>query len=222
MSALTLFASALLIASVAAEPRCACLAKSLGFTIDCGNVAAMNESLAYLRTNQCTNACSTRLQCGFHFSRLMSHHDYCLPSEQPSTIGAGFHDFEGSCPHCLISRKYRAGLLSCPSIDCSNINPLNTGLVSLNTTACKTGCSATSCSPNFQLLRAYHDKCGPDVLPSSVEKLMHEFEGPCANQDCNMANKNDPVPTCSSGSHISASLYLAVLGSLSLLMTLVF
>jgi hypothetical protein len=154
---------------------------------------------------------------------LIAHHDHCLPSEQPSTIGAGFHDFEDFCPHCLISRKYRAGLSSCPTIDCSDISRLNAGLVQLNTTACKTGCSVASCSSNFKLLRAYHDKCGPDVLPSSVEKLMHEFEDPCANYDCNMGSQTD-VPTCSktsSGSHISPSIYLAVLGSLSLLMSFV-
>ena len=112
----------------------------------------------------------------------------------PAAIEADFHDWEGHCNDCEITRKYDPALSMCPAVTCSDAAAANAALAALAAASCDTTCTA-ACGANYQILRAYHDTCEEDEVPMAVEMGLHDYEEPCEDQNCNAFN-NEGAEVC--------------------------
>ena len=82
-----------------------------------------------------------------------------------------FHDWEGVCLGCAITRQYDPALSACPVIDCSNTTAAETNHAIL-AAACTAGgacCFDAATQDAFHVMMAYHDACDHDDVPQYVE-----------------------------------------------------
>lgn len=197
------------------EHVCACEAAELGFEIDCANQDVTNQAMADLSTNGCDSDCS-KPACEKPFVIVQSHHDFCLHSELSESVETNFHLYEKSCEafHCDIQRKFDPSLGQCPQVDCST-NVGNEAYLALQIDAsCMTNCAQESCKMNYQLLRAFHDSCDHDALDTAAEVVLHDFEEPCEDQNCNVladSSQDSRILSCEDGEGTSSSKAKGVL-----------
>jgi len=161
---------------------CACEAEELNFTIDCTQAELLETTLSTLVINNCSTDCSSDI-CHTNFLIMQAHHDFCLHDEVPTSVEDSFHDFEGKCEECSITKKRDPNLDECPDAKCDNSG--NEAYQVLLTNGCLTDCSVEICKDNYQILRSEHDNCDHDTLDVSAETGLHSYEDVCEAQNCN-------------------------------------
>ena len=145
--------------SAAGVPTCGCLAKNLGFTIDCTATADIEAKYDALVAN-CLTDCSSA-SCAENFAFIEAHHDFCLHDQVPKEVEVGFHDLEEVCAkQCDIGRLKDPDHSVCPDMTC----PDEAGVVQVVNDLFALGCKDTctndnACGENFRKLRLIHDVC---------------------------------------------------------------
>jgi len=162
------------------EHPCACEAEELGFEIDCTKSDLLLTTLADLIKEDCSKDCTSD-SCFKNFMIVQSHYDFCLQEEV--FFEDAFHEFEGVCEHCAISRKRNFDLTDCPIAECDSRG--DTAYEVLLTENCLADCSTNVCGENYQILRTEHDNCEHDTLSESAETGIHDFENVCGKFNCN-------------------------------------
>eukprot|EP00956_Cyclotella_meneghiniana_P015861 scaffold24640_cov68-Cyclotella_meneghiniana.AAC.6 len=174
---------------------CACAAEEYGFSIDCSATAAMLDAMTLLKNGGCADDCSSKA-CEEAYLLVQSHHDYCPEDKVPEEVEDGFHDYDSTCLPCDIGRAYIDGAPDCPAAKCDDSG--NEAYTALLDAGCLSDCSSTECRDNFFILRVEHDLCPHDTLTRAAEEGLHDLEGPCAEQLCNVEGAEKTTPTCES------------------------
>lgn len=182
-----------------AAETCACAAEELGFEINCGGDAAMLAALSDLQSNSCNTDCASPI-CVRNWMVVQSHHDYCPEGGLPREIEDDFHDYDSVCKGCDISRKAQAGAEECPIPNCID-NSGNDAYLALAASNCLADCSADTCKTNFLTLRTVHDSCPHDTLSQAAEEILHDYEVPCVQHQCNVASAAGSKLVCDSHDH---------------------
>ena len=103
--------------SAAGVPTCGCLAKNLGFTIDCTATADIEAAYDALVAS-CLTDCSSAT-CAENFAFVEAHHDFCLHDQVPKRVEVGFHDLEEVCAkQCDIGPLKDPDHSVCPDMTC--------------------------------------------------------------------------------------------------------
>lgn len=166
--------------------QCACVAKELGFVIDCKNQSAMSTAYKLLTDNSCNAAkCKTDAACKQAYFLVQAHHDHCLSDQVPKDIEGGLHSFEAFCEGCTVSKQFTPSRAVCPKVACNAAATFTAAHAYLTANNCSSACGSGKCAANFRLIRAAHDTCEHDDVPQDVEVAIHEFEDACAAQECN-------------------------------------
>ena len=198
--------------------QCACLAKDEGWTINCTNMAPVKTAIKYLEANE--KKCQVKdgggdHKCKDNYFFMQMHHDHCTFDQQPSEMGHAIHDFEKYYTDCKIKRQYDSKYGACPKVDCKTINA-TLGDVSKKMTDnnCTNACGSTVCKDLFQKTLAAHDMCDEDLLHTSVEKTLHDYEEKCKAQTCNTATKAFELDTdhCPAKAAVKSSAGRATIG----------
>merc|ERR1712187_841046 len=105
----------------------------------------------------------------------------------PEGIEVHFHNYEHFYEDCFVKRQYDADLAACPAVDCANQVPMTEAIATLDSSRCSASCLGTACGEAIKIVLTYHDLCTETVLPDSLEKALHAYEDPCAEQLCNTA-----------------------------------
>jgi hypothetical protein len=105
-------------------------------------------------------------------------HDYCPTDVIPSEIEDDFHDFDEICMSCEIDRIHVVGAPDCPEPNCEDESG-NEAYVFLVENGCSSNCATTACSERFLTLHTVHDGCDHDVLSTTSEEGLHDFEDQC-------------------------------------------
>ena len=189
-----------------AKEACACAADTHGFTIDCGNSAAITAAIDYLNANTgcaTAEACPTNsAECKKQYLLLMAHHDYCAHDEIPAAAEKGIHDFESYYAGCSIKRRYNGNLPDCPALDaaCSEAsNLLSNAITILDTNNCAADCSSSTCKEMYRDILMAHDNCDHDDLPTTLEKTLHDLEEICEANLCNTVSAPFEVVCAATG-----------------------
>jgi hypothetical protein len=178
------------------EESCACVAKELGFTIDCKAQAAITAAFKVLKDSGCAAAkCKTDAACKKAFSLVQAHHDHCFTDQVPSEVETGLHLFEQHCEMCIIAKQFMPSRPVCPTIKCTAATSFTDAHTYLKNNNCSTTCTSTECAANFRIIRAAHDTCEHDDLPTEIEEAIHTFEDVCTEAECNTASAAF-TPTC--------------------------
>ena len=165
---------------------CACVAQEHNFTINCTNPDFMLTTFANLITDICDKDCSSD-DCRRNYWISQSHHDYCPEHLIPELIEDGLHAFEGACDDCHILRQPDPSLPACPQVDCTT-DEGNQAYGKLIEQSCQDNCNTdVTCQENFRIVRAFHDGCPEDSL-TLAEQGIHDFEEPCKEKSCNVAD----------------------------------
>jgi hypothetical protein len=178
------------------EP-CACVAKELGFVIDCKNQTAISTAYKTLMDKSCNRSaqCKVDAACKQAYFLVQAHHDHCLSDEVPKDVEGGLHMFEAFCEGCTISKQFTPSRAACPKVACNASADFTAAHAYLNANNCSTACGSLECGAKYQLIRAAHDTCEHDDVPQEVEVAIHEFEDACAAQECNTVAAAF-TPTC--------------------------
>jgi hypothetical protein len=178
------------------EEQCACVAKELGFTIDCKTQAPIAAAFKTLQDNACGAAkCKTDAACKKAFALVQAHHDHCLTDQVPTEVETGLHAFEAHCETCAINKQFMASRPACAAVTCSATANFTAAHAYLKDNNCSTACASAQCATNFQIVRAAHDTCEHDDLPTEIEEAIHSFEDACSAQECNTVAAAF-TPTC--------------------------
>ena len=62
------------------------------------------------------------------------------------------------------------------------------------TNKCLTECSSAACGAAYKIIRAAHDACNANDIPTTFEDAIHDYEDACAAQSCNVGKATDPDP----------------------------
>eukprot|EP00048_Salpingoeca_helianthica_P006132 m.95245 g.95245 ORF g.95245 m.95245 type:complete len:733 (+) comp13887_c1_seq2:516-2714(+) len=208
----SIFAAACVLAVLAPAPvtashepghgPCGCVAASLGFTINCNAAAFITE--AFNALSSCTS-CSVGSTCYRNYIIVQAHHDHCPTSSLPAAIQTGFHTYEAMCGDgCYIARQFVASLPVCPAPACTSPATVTSAVQTLNA-SCTVSCASAACATAYRTLRAAHDGCDEDDVPSSVETAIHDFDNVCAAQECNMVTAAFNPNTCETSSQSGAT-----------------
>jgi hypothetical protein len=102
--------------------------------------------------------------------------------------GEGDDAFSGLCVCQAESHGWR--------LDCSNMEPVTTAVAALKANnACKKGNPPQTCVDNYFIMQAHHDHCLHDVLPTNIEKDLHDYEH--FYMDCFVKRQyNTDLPKC--------------------------
>jgi len=140
-------------------PTCACLAKDLGFEIDC-TATAVIETAYDAVVKDCLTDC-TSADCKKNFAIVESHHDFCLHDQVPKRVEVGFHDLEEVCAvQCKIGRLRDPDHGVCETITCPEFAFQTEEVIeTLSTNGCDTKCPEDKCGVAFRKLRVIHDVC---------------------------------------------------------------
>jgi hypothetical protein len=202
------FTIVLLFAAIAAahddhehEESCACVAKELGFAIDCTAQAPIVAAFKLLQDSACGAAkCKTDAACKKAFALVQAHHDHCFTDQVPTEIEAGLHAFEAHCETCAINKQFMPSRPACAAVVCSAAANFTAAHTYLKDNNCSTACGAAQCAANFQIVRAAHDTCDHDDVPTEIEEAVHTFEDACSAQECNTVAATF-TPTCTDDDH---------------------
>ena len=159
----------------------------------------MLAALSDLQSNSCNTNCDSPI-CVRNWMVVQSHHDYCPEGGLPREIEDDFHDYDSVCKGCDISRKAQTGAEECPIPNCSD-NSGNDAYLALAASNCLTDCSTDTCKTDFLTLRTVHDSCPHDTLSQAAEEILHDYEVPCIQHQCNVAGAADSQLVCDDHDH---------------------
>ena len=156
-----------------------------------------------LVANNCMSqmVCPSSPSCQTNWQIVSAHHDHCSPTDLPSIIEVGFHDFESACGEaCEIGRQYNPTLSACPNVTCSNNATLASAISALDSAGCASTCTSSVCVSNYRMLRAYHDTCEEHPNLSGLDQI-HTFEDACEAAECNTVESVFNPNTCDGHTH---------------------
>ena len=171
--------------------KCECVAQERGFKIDCKNMAPVREAVAYLEANKvdCRKTGASKV-CTDHYYVMQAHHDHCTHKILPANLGHTIHDFEEFYEDCAIARQYDASLKPCPAVACATAKTsLAKADETMKNNSCSASCKSKTCSDTFKQIVRAHDDCDESLLPTAVEKALHDYEDACENELCNIVEK---------------------------------